>query len=417
MKAKLTARSVGALKPAEKPYEVFDTDIKGFLLRVQPTGLMTYYLAYKNRGGQRKRYKIGKAGSVTPIQARDIAEDKAADVTKGIDIYAEKQREHLKTEVAKSRTLRGFLDNKYSPWLKTHRKTGEATLARIEHNFDGLMSRSLEEINSWVVEKWRTEQKKAGKATATVNRDVGALKAALNKAVSWNSLNSNPLINLKPLKIDTKEKVRFLLDDEENRLRDALKGRDEKIKRERASANQWRRERGRQELPNLMGCRYADHLSPMVLLTLNTGLRRGESFSLTWGHVSFHTRTITIEGADAKSGQTRHLPLNDEAVLALQDWKRQGSGEGLVFPGKEGKRLDNIRTSWGGVLEKAKITAFRWHDLRHHFASALVMKGVPLNTVRELLGHSDLTTTLRYAHLAPDHKADAVSLLTREVNK
>ena len=83
----------------------------------------------------------------------------------------------------------------------------------------------------------------------------------------------------------------------------------------------------------------------------------------------------------------------------------------LVFGSADNKVLSSLKTAWSGLIRKAKITDFRFHDLRHHFASMLTMKGADLNTVRELLGHSDFTTTLRYAHLADSHKADAVALL------
>jgi Arm DNA-binding domain len=83
MKAKLSPSTVGALKPGARPYEVRDTDIRGFLLRVQPTGAMAYYLSYDSPEGKRARYRIGRAGNLTPAQARDIALRLAADVTPG----------------------------------------------------------------------------------------------------------------------------------------------------------------------------------------------------------------------------------------------------------------------------------------------------------------------------------------------
>jgi integrase len=149
----------------------------------------------------------------------------------------------------------------------------------------------------------------------------------------------------------------------------------------------------------------------MVLLSLNTGLRRGELFSLCWGDVYWHTKTLTVRGETAKSRQTRHLPLNAEALQVLTAWRQQTSGKELIFPGKDGRRLDNVRKAWAGALTTAGIVGFRWHDLRHTFASKLVMAGVPLNTVRELLGHTTPAMTLRYAHLAPDHKQQAVEQL------
>ncbi len=206
-------------------------------------------------------------------------------------------------------------------------------------------------------------------------------------------------------------KVRYLSEGEEKALRKALQKYDIKIISGRDSANQLRKERGYKLLPSLHGAHYADHFSPIVLLALNTGLRRGELFNLQWEDINLKSKTLTVQGATAKSGETRHIPLNDEAVETLKNWKTQSKKHERVFYGKNGARLNYIIKAWVNMIADAKIKDFRFHDLRHSFASNLVMKGAPLNTVRELLGHSDLKTTLRYAHLAPDHKADAVALL------
>lgn len=229
--------------------------------------------------------------------------------------------------------------------------------------------------------------------------------------MAWGQLETHPLTKLKPLKIDTTGKVRYLTPEETARLRQMLSQRDERLQAARERGNTWRQVRGYPEFPSLMGCAYADHLTPMVLLTLNTGLRRGELFNPTWQEIDFSTDNLTVQGAGAKSAQTRHIPLNQEARAVVTAWRAQAYCDRLVFPGKDGNRLDNVRKAWSRVLKEAAIEDFRWHDFRHDFASKLVMRGVPLNTVRELLGHADLSITLRYAHLAPDHKAEAVGWL------
>jgi len=110
--------------------------------------------------------------------------------------------------------------------------------------------------------------------------------------------------------------------------------------------------------------------------------------------------------------RTRRIPLNREATLVLRGWREQPTaGEGLVFVNDAGQRFDHVKTAWQRLLKDVDISGFRWHDMRHHFASWLVMGGVNLNTVHELLGHSDYATTLRYAHLEPEHNVRAVEVL------
>ncbi len=109
----------------------------------------------------------------------------------------------------------------------------------------------------------------------------------------------------------------------------------------------------------------------------------------------------------------RYIPLNSEALTALSAWREQTANQNeLVFINEEtGKPFTTIKKSWSALRDKANLTNFRWHNFRHHFASRLIMSGSDLNTVRELLGHADIKMTLRYAHLAPSHKADAVERL------
>jgi len=411
MIAKLTSRTVKALKPRNKPYDVRDTDIKGFLLRVSPSGNMTYYLQYRNADGLQKHYRIKAVGNITPVQARDIAEKKSGEIATGIDIQEHKKIQRKEAVRSRSSTLGGFLNTRYKEWSSVHHKDNTENIKRIERNFSNLFPRPLSEINSWVVEKWRSERLKSGISKVTVNRDISALKGVISKAVEWEIIPYNPLAKVKPLKIQSLGRVRYLTTHEEDTLKQKLADRDKKIISERGSGNEWRRIRGRELLPDLVGCKYADHLTPIVLLGLNTGLRKGELFSLDWSDINLKTKTLTVQGKTSKSGETRYMPLNTDAINILKQWRGQSIKSEFVFPAKGGKRLNNIQTSWENVIKDSKIKNFRFHDLRHSFASKLVMKGAPLNTVRELLGHGDLKTTLRYAHLAPDHKADAVALL------
>ncbi|MFT4059298.1 MAG: site-specific integrase [Legionella sp.] len=130
---------------------------------------------------------------------------------------------------------------------------------------------------------------------------------------------------------------------------------------------------------------------------------------MCWDMIDLSEESIIISGNITKNSNSRYIPLNNEAINIIKDlYKKSELKEGLVFPSKNNQPFNNVNKSWSSILKKAQITQFRWHDLRHHFASKLVMAGIDLNTVRELLGHSDIKMTLRYAHLAPEHKINAV---------
>ena len=134
--------------------------------------------------------------------------------------------------------------------------------------------------------------------------------------------------------------------------------------------------------------------------------------SRAWnGPQSIRARVLTVTGRTAKGAKSRKIPLNAEVFDVLTRCKKQGTGKGLVFTRGEGDRTGFVKTAWLRVLEAAKLEDFRCHDLRHTFASKLVQRGVNLAVVRELLGHGEFALTLRYAHLEPKQKADAVARL------
>ena len=361
MQAKISNSLIPKIQPGAKPYEIADTELKGFLLRVQPSGLVAFYVSYRAINGKRNRISLGRHPAITPAQARDHAKQILADVVKGGD-PAQRRK------AARCDLLADYLANEYGPWVKAHRKDGEATMHRLLSCFDKHLDKKLSELTPVVIERWRTKRLAASVTPATINRDIASLRSALSKAVEWGHLETHPLDKVKRLGVDNNKIIRWLKEDEETRLRDALSKRQEDAKDERARANIWRRERRLPELQDLSTHRFTDHLMPMILLALNTGIRQGELFNLRWQDVDLGNANLTIIGTSAKSGKTRHIPLNTEALETMKEWHARSGTQTLVFPNAKGEPFDNVKKSWTNLLTKAGIVNFRWHDMRHHFA-------------------------------------------------
>jgi integrase len=143
---------------------------------------------------------------------------------------------------------------------------------------------------------------------------------------------------------------------------------------------------------------------PEFDLALNTGIRKGSQYGLTWDMVDWKGRMLDIPRT--KNEEPVHVPLNDAAVAALRVVQTRGQGRGRVFQSvqsaKTGEPLKNGRHCFDDTVLKAGIKNFRWHDLRHTFASRLRMKVVALEDIAGLLAHEGLTMTRRYAHLGPN---------------
>ena len=397
MRTTLTKRIVATATPQDRPYEIRDLAMKGLILRVQPSG----YKAFIVEWGRGKRKTLGFAGHLSLEEAR----------AQTLTAMAEALQQRLPSIAAKPAagpTLGDFLGDHYMPWAIDELRGGASYANRIRNAFPELLSEPLGALDLAAVEAWwrsrvhATSDGKRPVSKATASRDLACLRSALSKAVEWRLLESNPLMGLKNKTVASRKVVRYLTDDEECRLRKALAHRDAFLISARESANLWRRERNRPTYPELPRGGYGDHLTPLILLAMNTGLRRRELLTLEWSDIDLVGRMLTVREAAAKNGKQRFVPLNIEALAVLTQWASQRDNRGAVFG------IQDAKTAWGNILEAADIKNFRFHDLRHHFASKLVRAGVDLNTVRELLGHADLKMTLRYAHLCPTGLAAAV---------
>ena len=397
MQAYITADLVKRSIPKDKPFEVWDSEIRGFILRIQPSGRKTYIVEY----ARHKRITIGQVSAISAADARKEASRKIADYIHGDDPQDAKK-------AVRALTFEEFVKERYALWINTHQKRPKDTLRSLVLFYPYFGNRKLAKIDAWTIERFRTARLKEVKPIS-VNHDLTALRAALNRAIFWGLLKEHPMRNVKQSKVDGDAKIRYLSSEETQRLREALDNRESKHRIARERFNRWRRERDYEEYPEFGT--FTDHLKPIVLLGLNTGMRRGEIFNLKWEDVNFTGRILTVVGETAKSGKTRHIPMNNEALSVLRAWHEQRKDSELVFPNADDGRMDNISKSWTNLIKAAQIENFRFHDLRHDFASKLVMAGVDLNTVRELLGHADIKMTLRYAHLAPEKLASAVAKL------
>jgi integrase len=229
----------------------------------------------------------------------------------------------------------------------------------------------LSDITSWDIEKYKANRKGQVSA-ASVNRELSCLKTLFNKAILWGMTKENPVRGVKFFR-ENNRRLRFLMPDEIQLL--------------------------------LKHC--APNLKPIAITALSTGMRRGEIFDLTWDDVDFEQGHITVW--ESKNGESRTAPMSELLAETLRRQKEEKRLKNpLVFPSPTGNRYSDIRLSFKAACRKANIEDFRFHDLRHTFASHLVMNGVDLTTVKELLGHKTLVMTLRYSRLSQGHKKRAV---------
>lgn len=284
------------------------------------------------------------------------------------------ENKHLDVKNAVRIKLSAFIEEYKELHLKPNRPTWwKSEKHNLRHILNYFGDAYIHEIKVVDVERFKIDQL-AIVSKASVNKALGTLKTMFNKAIEWEKYDGvNPVSKVKMYKLDN-QRTRHLEKEEIIRLLTACDG----------------------------------HLKNIVEFAINTGMRKGEIFNLKWRDVDLNNGIIHL--LKTKNGDQRQIPIN-ETVRNIFFRVPKNPESPYVFSSFEGKPFNDIKHSFYTALEKAEIKEFRFHDLRHTFASQLAMSGVDLNTVRELLGHKSMTMTLRYSHLSCDHKKRAVKVL------
>jgi integrase len=354
--------------------DYFDTQISGFLLEVRSTGNSTYYLRYKNKSGQLKQIRIGTPQTISVDDARNMARTLKSQSVVGFDPHQTQNR--LKAIP----TFKDFVQSKYIPYIKTYKRSWEYDQTMIDQRLMRLWgTKKMNEISKQNLIDVQNRLCGGGLKPGTVNRIMAVAKYIFALAERWETIDKSPARNISKLE-DNNAKERFLSTEEMQRLLDALKQCNSTV------------------VPDI------------VELLMLTGARRNEVAELEWKEINLDRAVWTLPAERNKAKKQKVVPLSDRAVEVLK--RRKDNGSEYVFPNpKTGKPLQHFFNTWDRIRKIAGIPDVRLHDLRHSFASFLVNNGRSLYEVQRLLGHSQIQTTQRYAHLANDTLSEATKIM------
>jgi site-specific recombinase XerD len=325
-----------------------------------------YWIDYRDAGGERHRERVGRRDA-----ALELLVQRKREVTEGKFIAPR----------AGARTFRELshaaLEHKK---LRLAAQSYETDVRRLDTLLPLIGALSVEQVTFEVLDKTFADLKRGGLSGSTVNRYRALVSSIFTYAVRSGLAQTNPVARVKRFR-ENESRIRYLLADEETKLRAVI----------------------RRECPDR---------EPELDLALYTGMRRGEQFTLKWSDVNLERGILTVRG---KTGR-RFIVANSSAVEALTKLGRRRDRE-LEYGRTEDsgyvcdETVNDAQRDWRRWFEKsvrsAGVKNFHWHDLRHTFASRLVMAGVDIRTVQELLGHKSILMTMKYAHLSPDHRQAA----------
>jgi integrase len=362
----------------KKRIEIFDKGTPGLGLEVRISGNKTYYFHYRDFHGKQKQYRISDAKSITFDQAKKAVIKLRGQIALGIDPVSEK------TTLRQVPTFADFINDRYMPFVKGYKRSWNADDSYLRNHLLPLFGKKhLDEITKHDVIQFHHGMRAKNYALGTCNRCLILLRYAMNLAVRWEipGVKVNPTKDV-ALFEDLNKKERFLTEAEAQKLYESVC-----------------------QSENTM----LQYIIPMLILT---GARKREVLDAKWEDFDLVRKQWRIPVT--KTGRPRHVPLSD-GVLHLLDSIPHDNCPWVFANPKSRKPYVSIFISWNSARKRAGLADVRIHDLRHSFASFLVNAGRSLYEVQKILGHTQIKTTQRYAHLSQDTLLDAANEASKAV--
>jgi len=326
-----------------------------------------WYVEVSIPGGKKIKRSVGKVGHVTKAVAREYEQKLMKEIKLG-NLHILKQYiptlEEFSTE---------YLQYKRDVDQKRSWKRDEELLVPLNKLFG---HKRLSDIKVKDIEEFKVLRLKEVKSS-TVNRSLSVLKHLLKLAKKWEKFYGDNPVSTAGLLEENNLIQQILTPKEEERL-----------------------------LNNS-----ADHLKDIIVCALNTGMRIGEIVSLKWSEVDLENNIITVTQTNSKSKKERNIPINSVLRSLLIELKLRSGVNEFVFLNNKGQRIKTIRTAFKAACRRANINGLRIHDLRHTTATRMVESGANIVAISKILGHSDIKTTMRYAH-PEDSLRDALESLS-----
>ena len=360
----------------KRKFDLFDSSTKGLMLEIRGAGGRTYYLRYQDHRGKTRQMKLADAEDVSLSQAKALADRARTKIAMGDDPMEEK------AVLRQVPTFAQFIDEQYLPYVRTYKRSWDCDVSLLKnHLMPRFAKRAMDTIKRQDIVKMHHDRRAAGAAPGSANRLLILMRYIFNLAIKWDvpGIKANPCKGVPLLEVNNK-KERYLSVEEAQRLYEAVC-----------------------QSENTM----LKYIVPMLILT---GARKREVLDAKWQDFDFSRRIWRIP--ISKSGKARHVPLSDGALTLLSTMPRKPGCDWAFANPDTGKPYVSIFYAWNTARKQAGLSDVRLHDLRHSFASLLINSGRTLYEVQHILGHTQVKTTQRYAHLSQDTLLAAANAAT-----